>query len=914
MAADWSRIKEILGEALALDQAERRAYLDGAGLSAEDLAEVESLVELEADSEGMFGASAVELARDFVGAATSAAGTMVGPYKIVSELGHGGMGAVYLAERADGKFDQKAAVKLLKRELNTAALRRHFDREREILASLEHPNIARLLDAGTTDDGIPFIAMEYVDGSPIDEYCVRHGLDLTARLRLFMTVCTTVDFAHRNLVVHRDLKPSNIMVTHDGAPKLLDFGISKILTDGYQGSDAATITQMGVMTPSYASPEQLRRESVTTLSDVYSLGVILFELLSGRRPFEAEEGDLRAIYSAVLEREPSAPSSLANMSKRLAGFERPDYRSGEAVTEKLGTDFSRVRNTGQHIFQLSPQTLKGDLDNIVLKALRKEPERRYASAGAVAEDLERHLNGLPVTARPNTLSYRASKFIGRHKFGVGAGVLIVLAIVAGIVATLWQMQVVRTERARAEKRFNDVRTLANSFLFEFSPLIERLPGSTPARELLVKRALEYLDGLAAESADDPTLLRELASAYEKVGDVQGNPYQSNVGDVSGAMASYEKSRQIREALLESGHGDAKLEGELAGIYKSIGDVESNSGDYAKSMDWHMRSLAMRERLAAAAPNDRDARKALAMALRTIGITWFYDNNNKKAIEYYEQSRDMFKKLAAEFPADDKLASEYAYSFVTIGEAQGWEGELEAAAANLQKGLDMTVPIAERHPNDQEFQHDLTLTLNKRAENLEDLEKPDEAAALYEKSLSIARKNFDADPQSQRAKRDVAMGAKKLAQALTSAKRDRDALEKIELALKLFAEIRDADKSNKGAIYEVANARFSKGELYFSLKDWKMAVKTFEEAKAEFDASLAVNPGDSYTRRMSSLNLYRIGMCYSELPRSAENVKRAAANLSAALESLNKMKAEGVLGDIDVPLLEEIPTLIAKLGS
>lgn len=435
MAADWSQVKEALGEVLALGADARQAYLDNAGLPADVRAEVESLAELETESDSMFEASAVELSREFVDDRGTMAGTMVGPYKIVSELGHGGMGAVYLAERADGKFDQKAAVKLLKREMNTAALRRHFDREREILAALEHPNIARLLNAGSTADGIPFIAMEYVDGVPIDEYCSTHSLDLASRLQLFKTVCSTVEFAHRNLIVHRDLKPSNIMVTRDGVPKLLDFGISKILTDGYDGADSATITRMGVMTPSYASPEQLRRESVTTLSDVYSLGVILFELLSGRRPFEGEEGDLRAIYSAVLEKEPSAPSSVANTASRTAVFEQPPYRSHEAETVKLGTDFSRVRRTGEHavpVSQLSPQLLRGDLDNIVLKALRKEPERRYASAGAFAEDIDRHLQGLPVTARPNTLSYRASKFVGRHKVGVLAAMLIVLAVIGGV--------------------------------------------------------------------------------------------------------------------------------------------------------------------------------------------------------------------------------------------------------------------------------------------------------------------------------------------------------------------------------------------------------------------------------------------------------------------------------------------------
>lgn len=911
MANDWSKVKEILGEVLARDPSERNAYIDSLDIAPEMLAEVESLVDLESESDAMLEVSAVELSRDFIESRTGLIGSSVGPYKIVSELGHGGMGAVFLAERADGKFDQRAAVKLLKREMNSAALRRHFDQEREILASLDHPNIARLLNAGTTDDGIPFIAMEYVDGLPIDEFCAVHSLDLVSRLELFKTVCSAVEFAHRNLVVHRDLKPSNILVTRDGAPKLLDFGISKILSKGFEGEDSATITRMGVMTPSYASPEQLRRESVTTLSDVYSLGVILFELLSGHRPFEGKEDDLRAIYSAVLEQEPAAPSSLASTTARPGKFDRPKYRPEEAVTEKLGTDYRDVKQTDRNVLPLLPQMLKGDLDNIVLKALRKEPERRYASAGAFADDIDRHLRGLPVTARPNTFSYRASKFVARNRIGVGAAVIVTLAVIAGVVATLWQSQVARSERARAEKRFNDVRTLANSFLFEISPQIERLPGSTPALELLVKRGLEYLDGLAAESSDDPALQRELASAYEKVGDVQGNPYKANVGDVAGAMTSYEKSRQIRESLVERGLSDATLDAELAGLYKSIGDIESQSGDYTKAMNWHMRSLAMREKLAAAAPTDLEARKALAMALRTVGITWFYDNNNLKAIEYYERSRDIFEKLAAENPSDDKLASEYAYSFINIGEAQGWENQLEEAAVNLQKGLDMTEPIAARNPNDLELQRDLILCLNKRAENLEDLKKPDESVALYEKSLVIARRNYDADPSSQRAKRDVAMGAKKLAQALTSAKRPKDALEKFDLSLKFFSEIRDSDKNNKGAVYDVANTRFSVGELYVSMNDWATALKTFETAKVEFDAALAANPGDSYTRRMSSLNLHRLGLCYSKIP-SAASARNAVTHLSAALGALSKMKDDGVLGTGDLPLLEEIPALIAKL--
>ena len=269
----WKKIKQVLDEVLQVESDRRKAFLDEAGLSPEVYAEVESLITFENESADLMQLSAVEFSRDFVGNdLTELKGQQIGAYRIIRELGHGGMGAVYLAERADGKFQQKVALKLLKREMNTSALRRHFEQEREILASLDHPNIARLLDAGTSDDRVPFIAMEYVEGLPIDEYCDSRGLGLNARLELFRAVCRAVEFAHQNLVVHRDLKPSNILVTNDGVPKLLDFGISKILSTGFEDADSATITRMGVMTPSYASPEQLRKEGVTTLSDVYRAG------------------------------------------------------------------------------------------------------------------------------------------------------------------------------------------------------------------------------------------------------------------------------------------------------------------------------------------------------------------------------------------------------------------------------------------------------------------------------------------------------------------------------------------------------------------------------------------------------------------------------------------------------------------
>ena len=346
--------------------------------------------------------TAGEFSGDFFGMSSEARDfkQQIGVYEIVSDLGFGGMGAVYLARRADGKFEQTVAIKMLRREFNTERLRRTFEREKDILAALSHSNIARLLDAGSTTEGIPYLVMEYVKGEPLDEFCRRRQLSLDERLRLFTKVCEAVAYAHRNLIVHRDLKPSNILVSEDGEPKLLDFGISKLLgTDGADG--VGGVTQLGALTPHYASPEQVRGETVTTASDVYSLGVVLFKVLTDRLPYRSTEktnGDLQRAITESAPPLPSASAQTADMTSRL----------------------------------------KGDLDNIVLKSLSKEPERRYHTVDQFAADLRRFAEGQPVMARPATLPYRAIKFYGRNKVSVWAAALILISLCAGIVAALSQ--------------------------------------------------------------------------------------------------------------------------------------------------------------------------------------------------------------------------------------------------------------------------------------------------------------------------------------------------------------------------------------------------------------------------------------------------------------------------------------------
>ncbi len=432
-AENWKTIKDILLEALNLAPSARREYLEGADISAEARAEIESLLVLEAEAEDFMSLTVGEFSRGFLDQHDAAANALInqriGVYQIVSELGVGGMGAVYLAARADGKFEQRVAIKMLKREFNTEKIRRTFKREKEILATLAHPNIATLLDAGTTDDGIPYLVMEYVKGEPIDEFCQSRALSLNDRLKLFNKVCDAVAFAHRSLIVHRDLKPTNILINEDGEPKLLDFGISKLLDA--EAEDAGSVTQLGALTPQYASPEQIKGETVTTATDVYSLGVVLFNLLTESFPYGFGNKTNGNLLREITDAAPTPPSGAART-------------------------------------HISPSQLRGDLDNIVLKSLCKEPEGRYPTVEQFSADIWRFVDGLPVLARPATFSYRARKFYGRNKVSVAAAAFIFISLFAGIAVAVSQAKAARaqariaaqaqaeaelgTERATAEKR------------------------------------------------------------------------------------------------------------------------------------------------------------------------------------------------------------------------------------------------------------------------------------------------------------------------------------------------------------------------------------------------------------------------------------------------------------------------------
>src|SRR5579859_4568501 len=534
----WQEVKQILERMLELPPAEREAELARLAASDRELrGEVQSLLLAHEAHPDLLGQPYTGTAGLGLDEPDAWLGRVLGVYRLVEHVGQGGMGTVYRAVRADGLYSRSVAVKLIRSGLSTDFFLRRFTNERTILARLDHPNVARLLDGGASADGLPYVVMEFVDGLPIDRYCERAALSIRERLKLFRTVCAAVQYAHQNLIVHRDLKPGNILVTADGQPKLVDFGIAKILDMRQEHEAESPRTVLPMMTPEFASPEQLRGEPVTTASDLYSLGVVMYGLLTGHRPYGAADRPAHEMLRMVCEVDPPRPSTI--VPNGLGVSEEGTKPSDESARARRGR-LRRLR-----------RALQGDLDSIVLGALRKDPRERYATVEQLSEDIARHLNGLPVTARRGTSAYLLRKFLARHATGVAVAAGGAALLIASAVISVREAGLARMEAARAESRFNDVRELAGSLVFDVHDAIRDLPGSTPARKLLIDRALKYLDGLSQESANDRSLMRELAAAYERVGEVEGHFLQNNLGDVARSLDSYQKALVLRQRLVSA---------------------------------------------------------------------------------------------------------------------------------------------------------------------------------------------------------------------------------------------------------------------------------------------------------------------------------------------------------------------------
>ena len=763
---------------------------------------------------------------------------------------------------------------------------------------MDHPNIARLLDAGTSDDRVPFIAMEYVDGLAIDDYCESYGVDLNGRLELFRAVCSAVEFAHRNLVVHRDLKPSNILVTNDGVPKLLDFGISKILSTGYEEAASATITRLGVMTPSYASPEQLKKQGVTTLSDVYSLGVVLFELLSGHRPFEDKEGDLRDIYSAVIEKEPLPPSSLVDTAK-------PATKTGDLENSPknrgIETGAGKLRRTSPNPITLPSQSIRGDLDNIVLKALRKEPERRYTSAGNLSEDIRRHLDGLTVTARPNTFAYRASKFIGRNRAGVIGAAILLLAIIAGVAATLWQARVARAERAKAEKRFGDVRKLANSYLFDVYPEIENLEGSLKAREKIVTNALEYLDSLSSEAGDDRTLQSELATAYEKIGDVQGALTNSSLGNIQAGLDSYAKAARFREAVYSANPADLDAKEKLAGNYYTTARTLWNNSQTQEAEDAFEKSLKLRRELVAADPASVDYRNRLAVLLIDYGAIPVFNSQTAKALVLFDEASNIVTKLRGEQPDNFDLMKTQTRLLRIMSKAKGSMGDYDGALKGFAEAIEISDVLAKHFPDDFRVQRSVWLTQSMKCELYIDKEDARSGVGSCVPTIDFPKAALEKEPENGVVAYDLAVSHFNTARAYRFAAEYQQTIAQSDKAIAVMSALSKKNPDNMEYKRNIAAYQTEKARAQIELGQYAEAGNIL---KSVIETMIPITKADTET----TTYLYDLGIAHrlsAKVFFKKGDVSQATASVDKAIAIIRHLTEIDSIRDTDKDLLADL---------
>jgi eukaryotic-like serine/threonine-protein kinase len=707
----WERQKELFQAALARSPEQRGAFLDAACDGDDELRrEVDGLLAAHAAAGG-FLSRPIRL--DAPEAVKPGSGPQrIGPYQILDTIAHGGMGTVYRAVRDDDAFRKTVALKLVSGGGRSARFEGRFRQERQILARLQHPNIATVLDGGTTEDGQPYLVMEYLDGQPITDFCAAQGMGTGARVTLFRTVCDAVQYAHQNLVVHRDIKPGNVLVDGHGVPKLLDFGIAKLLASGVDPDLAPTATVFPLMTPEYASPEQVRGQAVTTASDVYSLGVLLYELLTGRRPYEIRADSLEAIVQAVCLTEPNAPSEAV---------------VGQAPTQPAAS------------FPPASE-LRGDLDTIVLKALRKEPERRYRTAHELSEDLRRHLEGLPVTARADTIRYRTGKFVRRHRTAVAAAVLVSASLVGGIVTT--------TRQARlAERRFDEARRLIRTVIFDIQPKMGAVAGTTALRKDLIESTLHYLEALTRDAGDNPALLRELASSYVQLARVQGFQGESNVGDTEAARRTLGEAEKLVERLLKLDPDGPDSLHEAVVVERNVALSFLYQGAYGPAQQHARRAIELAERQVAIRPDFR-AREDLADVHRTLA-------NSSDSVEAFARSRDIYESLLLERPDEPQVLRNLSQVHKYLAGLHYRKGEYRPGLDLIAKARAIDEKLLAANPESPQAQVDLTFSLNQLSwghSNLGDLAPALEA---MQESLAMRERIVAGNPEDARAQDQLA---------------------------------------------------------------------------------------------------------------------------------------------------------------
>ena len=799
-------IEAIFNEVLALPSGERQALIEiRCGEDALLKSEIYSLLRACAEEEAL---AAVRLREARTDARTGLDRKRVGAYEIDRLIGRGGMGAVYVAHRADGTFDKQVAIKLIDLPLATDLFRERFRMERQILAGLNHPLIARLLDGGVTCDQEPFLVMEYVDGVPIHRFCEDHRLSVAERLLLFKSVCEAVQFAHQNLVVHRDLKPDNILVMEDGTPRLLDFGTAKLLSPSADGM-GSEFTRQGFQsfTPQYASPEQVLGNPITTASDTYSLGVLLYLLLTGVLPYELKEFTTAEMVRVICEQPPRRPT--------LPG-------SGD-------------------------QRIDADLEAILLKSLRKSPGERYLTAVQFALDVQAYLDGRTVSARRGTMRYRAGKFVRRHRIALFGAALVTASLTAGVAGVIWQAKVADRERRRAVDTSAEMRQLSNSLLYELDEAIKELPGSSGVQKLLVTRVLDHLDRTSKSAAGDRLVQLDLANAYTRLGNIQGNPYDQNLGDTAGALVSLDKALVIAQSL------------------------------------------------AASAARDNEALRALASVEQARSEVLWGIGKTPEAVESMQAATEAYERLVAERDATPALISEAGAAYGTLGDELGQPGtpslgDLAGAIDAYRKDIRLDERALSLDPNFPRARRGLGIVQLKIG-NVEIETDPAQALEDYR----LAEERFDALPESKQdglsTLRIRANVVRKKATAMRELGEYAQAIPLFDQALAIQKQIAAADPKDNRSLFDVYVDLTQKAYDYEYAadpaleadpqkrrRDLALAIPLLKEAQSIAVQLLKQTPSNEDRKASLADVQVRLGTAETELQTSGDAEKLAATGL------------------------------------
>lgn len=756
-AERWARVRELFETAGHHPPATRSVWLETACTGDEALREeVEQLLDASDAAGGFLERPAVSELGMLLACSPAASDLVqpqvIGPYHVIRRIAQGGMGVVYLARREGHEQVPPVAVKVIKQGMDTELVVARFRHEQDILAALDHPNIARLLDGGATDDGRPYFVMEHIEGEPIHSYCDSQGHSTAQRLALFLQVCAAVSYAHRHLVVHRDIKPGNILVTPNGVPMLLDFGLAKVLHPELpEDPSSRTITAMRMLTPDYASPEQVRGERATTSTDVYSLGVLLFELLTGRRPYRVASHTPDEIVRLICEAEPEWPTG--------------------------------------------PRRLPVDLATIVKMALRKEVQRRYTSVDQFAEDIRRYLDGLPVMARKDTFAYRTGKFLRRHRAAMAAASLVVVATIAGVAATVWQAREAESQRARAERRFRDLRSLAGTLLFELDEAILDLPGSTRAREILVKHALGYLSTLGEEGTGDLTLQRELAVAFSRVGEVQARGFGLDLGEVSGALDSFHRAMLIRQKLVDADPANLQDQDDLAESLLRLAQVMGRMGDATDDIAYARQAVTIREVLVAADPARATFRSGLAAAYETLGNALMRDGEQEEMLSVFRKLQALREELVGSDPDGGRARCNLADAYWNVGLAEALLGEHEQALATWALSESILEGLVNENPGSERTRSSLMRAYTQIGGTLNARGQRQDGLTYLRKAVSIGETLFATDPQNAEVRHRLAETYRDLGEILAAASARAEANEVLQRATNLLEPWRKANPAN-----------------------------------------------------------------------------------------------------------------------